>query len=1144
LPGAGGIPLPGSGSVPLPGAGGIPLPGSGAVPLPGAPVPGFGATAGFATAGLTGAVPLPGAIPAGVPLPGSGAVPLPGAFGMPGLDGAVPIPGGPSLGGPPPPPLPTPGFGGLPGAPPPPVGSMGDIFGADLPTPVASSGNKKAATMADIFGDLGGNPASSTPSAFHGDNSVVVAPAPQTLGGGGLLDFIDDAGKADGALKQEQYRVRKRSGRVLGPFETQVVLQMFARGELLGSEEGSTDGVNWKPLGQIPAFAETIQKAMASALGGLDDLPAAKSARKSDVAPIADELQVGTTDLMKAEKAKEEIERRRRDAGEGKKRKALVAVSAASVLGVVGVIGAGLNFGTPYGWFGYKFFFPDAVEGPSAPVDVVEALPPLPSFGDEVDPQVLRLRDHYAGYRQGAEQFARVVEARKAITPFPDDGKKAAAEQARFLAYLLVVEDIAAFAKPLQEALALAAGGDELSLAVANAGALYAQGKWDEGITVLKPFVDPARSLKGNVLAEMLVWTGLGLRGKGALEDAMKRFDEALQADVHSALALSMQAAASARAGGREFALDYADKALAENPDHARAAILKGSLLIAESKTLEEGRTLLTDMSEGARSRFASPGQQAEAFMGRAELAMGARAYPEAMRHLNSAVALVPQNRTLRARAVEFAIRLREYSVAREHAKALLAMSPDDPAGTIGLARAKLGTRDTLGAFTDLQAALKKRPDDAMLNFWFGIAARDMGKLAEAHAQFEKAAKLDPKRADPVVENVLEAIERGKLSDALQIADASVNGVDAGERFRVRSAKALAFARRRQFTEAEEEFKKALAENPRDSDTRARFAELLVAMKRLPDAEAQVDEALKMDGKNPTVLLASGAIAEARGELKQARDRYEEAMQMAPNAFEPYARAAVVASRLKDQPRARSLVETASQLRPMNPDVVAAQAVVTAVSDPKQATQMLTTAAEASPEDPRIPYLLGQTFQSMGANLEAIDALKKATTLAPEFGDAWFTLGKVNRDLGRNGDAKAAFAAVIRVEPNRADAWVETADILAAGNDDAAALDAYEKAIRAEPNNPSSICAMGDTLVVRMGEESKNLKRGVELLERCVKLNAKHATAWKNLGNAYKTVNRKKEAAVAYKQHLTNNPDDPENAIIRDLLEDVGGKAD
>jgi cytochrome c-type biogenesis protein CcmH/NrfG len=132
----------------------------------------------------------------------------------------------------------------------------------------------------------------------------------------------------------------------------------------------------------------------------------------------------------------------------------------------------------------------------------------------------------------------------------------------------------------------------------------------------------------------------------------------------------------------------------------------------------------------------------------------------------------------------------------------------------------------------------------------------------------------------------------------------------------------------------------------------------------------------------------------------------------------------------------------------------------------------------------------------------------------------------------------------MKFDKTRADAWVAIADILATTGDDTGALDAYEKALRAEPTNPQSVCAMGETLVLRMGEDTKNLKRGAETLERCVKLSKVHPSAWKNLGNAYKTLNKRKEAVASYKQHLVVAPDDPENSILRDFIVDLGGKLD
>jgi predicted Zn finger-like uncharacterized protein len=1145
--GGGGVPLPGaSSSVPLPGmGGGVPLPGaSSAVPLPGmgggVPLP--GASSGVPLPGMGGGVPLQGAS-SGVPLPGaSSGVPLPGMGGgvpLPGMGGGVPLPG---MGAGPP----LPGFSSPPAlaVPPPKASSMADIFDdADLPTPMSSSPppSKPALSMSDIFGDENNNDAP-LPTPFHGNNSVVV----NTGGAAGmntLLDFIDDAGKADAAQKQEQYRIRKRSGRVLGPFDVATVLQMFARGELLGSEEASTDGVTWRTLAQIPAFSETIQKAMASALGGLDDLPVPRGAEKKP-APN-DELAVGTEDLLKAEKAKEQVERRRREAQNKRGSKLMAAVAVGVVIAVVVVVGVAAEFATPYGWFFVNLWNPTPADDPGKKpvVAVVEAPPPPPSYGDEVPSADLLRRDTYAAYRQGAEQAKRLVDSRKSVTPFPEDGRKAAADQARFLAYLIVVEDMPAFLPELQGALALA-GGDEIGVAIGKAAVAYATQKWDEGIAIMKPLADPARSLPGPQLAEVDVWLALGHRGKGDIDGAMKQLDNALQADMGSLAALSHMALLASQSGDPESATHFMDKVFALSPNHPRSRILKGTLLAASSETLEEGKATLLDMSEGKGAEAASPAQRANAYIERAQVAISARAFPEAMRLLGAAVALVPQNRSFRIRAVEFAIRLREYSVAREHAKALLDQNPGDPAGIVALARAKMGTKDTLGAYTDLQVALKTNPDDATLNFWFGVAAKEMGKLQEARAQFEKAQKLDPKAADPVVENIIDAIERGKLTDALKMADAALETVNTGERYRVRAVKAYVYARRRQFAEASTDYVRALNENPRDSDTRARYAEALVGMKNLVEAEKQVSEAMLMDGKNPAVLLAAGDVAKARGELKQALDRYEEAMQLAPSAHDAYVRAAIVAARLKDPQRARGLAETAGQLRPNNPDVVVAQALVVAVNDPKQASTLLTQAAEAAPEDPQLPYLLGDVFIQMGGQLEAVDALRRAVTLAPGFDDAWYLLGKVNRELGRNDEAKRCYTEVTKLDKTRSDAWVAIADILATTGDDAGALDAYEKALKAEPANPGSVCAMGETLVLRMGEDPKNLKRGAETLERCVKLNKVHPSAWKNLGNAYKTLNKRKEAVAAYKQHLVVTPDDPENSIIRDFIVDLGGKLD
>ena len=1139
-------------AVPLPGAvggGAVPLPGAkaAAVPLPGAargaPLPGAGAAVPLPGAG--GAVPLPGAGGA-VPLPGGGgasAVPLPGA----GRGGAIPVP--------------LPGTGGV--RPQTALPSMEDIFGASPPPPpppqAPAPTGSKAMSIADIFGDTGqdSNTADSRPPhPFHGQSTVGTP-------GGDPLGFIGDAGAPTSAPREESFQIRKRSGRVLGPLSTTQVLTMFHKGELLGSEEASTDGVTWRPLAQIPAFAADIQKAMASALAGLGDLPVPKGSGMEDLpaprdrshsdlpvprdASLTDlpsphlggrttsgELAVDTNQLLDAEKAKANVERRR--AG-GRSTKTPIVLAATMIVLVLVAAGVALNFVTDYGYFGLKLIFkpkePVVVE---APKPIEEAPPPIALPAVDQDFETLLADDTYVSYRQGAEQAGKTVEAGKAVTPFPESAKKAAGQQARFLAYLIAVDDLTAFVAQLRGVLPLVET-DEVGRAIGEAASAYSDKQWEKGMAAVKPLTETAKTPEGK--AEAWIFLGLGHEGKSDLEGALRAYDSALQISTQRKVALYLQARALAASNNPDAALEYLAKVLSQNQKHPRANLLRGRLLAAKSATLDEAKTLLTDVSEGTLGELAAPAQRSQAFIGRAEIALSVGQNAEALRHLQRAIDLVPQNRTVRTQAADLALRLRDYEAALANGKVLLEMNPDDVDGQIVTARAKMGTRDALSAYSDLQIAAKKYPDNAQLAFWFGMAAREMSKLEESRQQFEKAVKLDPKRGDAVVELVYDLIEQGKLTEAVRRATEAEDHVGPADAAKVRAAKAFAYARRRQFEQGEKEYKKALEENPKDTDTRARFASMLIAMRRVDEAERQVNEALLLDAKNPMVIVASGDVLAARTDFKAALGKYEHAMQLAPNAFQPYLHAAVAAIELKDQVRAKGFVDTAGQLRPNVAEVLAMQGLVLKQTDPKSAERLLKQAIELAPEEPVYAYQLGVVNQAMGAPLEAIDALKKATGIDPDFVDAYYMLAKVQRDLGRTKEAKESLDAAVRIDPKRSDAWLELADILGTQDDDAGALKAYEKALKADPQNPASVCAMGETLIVRLGTEAANLKRGTEVLERCVKLAPKHASAWKNLGNAYKTVNKTKDAIRCYKAHIAANPEDVENMILQDFIADL-----
>lgn len=209
-------------------------------------------------------------------------------------------------------------------------------------------------------------------------------------------------------------------------------------------------------------------------------------------------------------------------------------------------------------------------------------------------------------------------------------------------------------------------------------------------------------------------------------------------------------------------------------------------------------------------------------------------------------------------------------------------------------------------------------------------------------------------------------------------------------------------------------------------------------------------------------------------------------------------------------------------------------------TDPKQAVRLFLEAVELSPEDPRFPFELGNTYQNMGLNLEARDAYQDAINVDPSFADAFYGKGVALRELGRNNEAMITFREVTRLDKGRADAHIQVAEVLASQGDPKGAIKAYEAAQRADPSSATPLCEMGLMLVRTLGNEGTYLRQGVSALERCVAKMPGHGEAFRTLGDAYRDMRQSKKAIEAYRTHLRNSPDDLNNPLVCESLSALG----
>lgn len=154
--------------------------------------------------------------------------------------------------------------------------------GGDSPSepPEQPAAPAPAAEAPQEFPPIGAGPSSTPSNDIFGASPVGMddeltpppeeAPAAPAGGGGGALDGLadllqelDDMPSSGGDTTM--FQVRGQKGNVFGPFDSGTILGMLDNGQLTGVEDLSTDGNDWKHIGDWPDFTEKVAALQAAA---------------------------------------------------------------------------------------------------------------------------------------------------------------------------------------------------------------------------------------------------------------------------------------------------------------------------------------------------------------------------------------------------------------------------------------------------------------------------------------------------------------------------------------------------------------------------------------------------------------------------------------------------------------------------------------------------------------------------------------------------------------------------------------------------------------------------------------------------------------------------------------------------------------
>ncbi|MDP3571697.1 MAG: tetratricopeptide repeat protein [Archangium sp.] len=1157
LPGAGGyddgsVPLPGAGGyddgVPLPGAGGyddgVPLPGAGgyddgSVPLPGGDSMEFDAT-------NTGAVPLPGndAKPeygGGFDFSEAPADPPPAAPGGFDFDAAPPppAPSGFDFDAAPPPPAPggfdfaesaapPPAPGGFdfdaPAAPPPAdfggSSSSGGAFDFGSPPPAAPPGNSGPSMGfgevdfgggGDLEFDPTGGASSQKPPAddLEADLSAPLPQSNQAPSGPSdgleMLSFIDKTAKEAGARPDEmlnvrRFHVKRRSGKVFGPFEEAVVVKMLEDGQLLGNEEVSLDSVDWHAIGTEPALQAVIARLMEAPARTQtqQQMQQVDDARGPSMDRLK-QLYEGRMAAVAVVQSKEPIP--------FKKKLPFIILGVLLLTVLVG--GVGLGLATPYGFFALKVLFPAKVKPDTREYGYLQVArkgflqDTWKSYRLAKDSanQALQIKDYpearavwcqavfYLDRKFGKAEPAELEQAQKEIVNIRLLGEKHPEVLKTEASAALSRKDADAALATIADA--VARDGDDLEALFLRAEAYLmkkqpAQAK-AEYEAVLKKDPKSAKALHG---------LGMLHKAQNEFNEAAGKLAEALEAD----------------------------------PAHLVSAVELAEIIIIRKKEVERGNELLEKALSDEGRPALSPGAVGKGLALKAESLVVQGKLNEAVPLFEEALKADPSNPFTNGRLAHAYAELNQPDKAAPLFQVAVKAMPESLENTEGYLSSLiiLGKMDE--ATQVMSTANTRFPGNATLSYLTARVADALGNTKDAEEAYKRAIAADPKIIDAYLFLSRNFMRDRRFKEAAPVLENGLAQAPDNAAMRVGMGE-LAF-HERNLERAENEFKKAIELNPYSAD--AHLGASLVSQERgkFELAATQVEKALELNPRIPGGRLQRGVALWKLGRLDEAITELEAAHEAEPKVTQIVVTLGAVKFDKGDLNGALNHLNSALIAEPGHPDANFFLAKLkNAKNEQTQAIESMKRALDANSKKPLYLYWYGRILADARKGDDALAELKKALEVEPKYADALEAIGKIYFDRNDFQKAVTFYQQALDADPSRLSVRALIGDAQMKMEDWGGAIASYMQALAADPDLKAAYSKLGQA-----HQEKKQYPQAVKWYRDAIKAEPENADAWLALGYLNQEIGKKKDAVVSFKKFLELRPEAENKKEVGDTI--------
>lgn len=223
---------------------------------------------------------------------------------------------------------------------------------------------------------------------------------------------------------------------------------------------------------------------------------------------------------------------------------------------------------------------------------------------------------------------------------------------------------------------------------------------------------------------------------------------------------------------------------------------------------------------------------------------------------------------------------------------------------------------------------------------------------------------------------------------------------------------------------AESLLARAVQTNPNDADARRSYAEALSHRGARQEALAQVDEARRIAGEDPGLIVRAGELSLALGNTAQAAERADEALRLDPKFAPAWSLRGKVASATGQPREALAFYHRALGYAPEDSSVAILVAeAYRQLNEPDRALvalQSLATRYSHGEEPQQVLYLQGLALGALGRHDDAAHCLAQAARRERPTGEILYRLAEAELLAGRYAAAQSTLDQALAIEPEHA----------------------------------------------------------------------------------------------------------------------------